>query len=63
MHTPDLDTEDFHTGITYAIEALSCVLGIDVNSFSHDAATETTEGDVMAVLGNCLNAKFGEDGW
>ena len=61
MITANLDTDDFHQGVDYTIEALACVLGIDVNSFSHDAATETMEGDVMSVIGNALDARFGDD--
>lgn len=63
MISKELDTDDFHAGVDYAIEAMAIVLGVGINDFSHDAATETMDGDVMAVIGNCLNAKFGEDGW
>jgi len=30
-------------------------------SFSFDAATETFAGDVQAVIGNVLRAKYGDD--
>lgn len=61
MLTKELDTDDFHEGVSYGIEALAHVLGIDVNSFSHDAATETMEGDVKAVISNALTARFGDE--
>lgn len=59
--TEPRDTDDFHAGVDFAIEALAVALGIDVNSFSHDAATETFDGDVLAVIGNALTAALGED--
>lgn len=55
------DTDDFHAGVDFTMEMLANVLGIDVNDFSHDAATETFEGDVSAVIGNALCAGLGED--
>lgn len=61
MFTEPRDSDDFEAGVDYAIEALAEVLEIDVNSFSHDAATETLEGDVKAVIGNALNAALGDD--
>lgn len=61
MFTKPQDSDDFHAGVDFAIEALAEVLCIDINSFSHDAATETMEGDVIAVIGNALTACLGED--
>lgn len=61
MKAKELDTPDFHSGLVFAVEALAIVLGISVDDFSHDAATETIEGDLMAVMANALDAKFGEE--
>lgn len=47
-------------GIDFAIEQLAMVLGVDAAAVNWDAATETEEGDVRAVLGNVLTARFGE---
>lgn len=47
--------------VDFTLVQLCKVLGIDPESFSWDAATETFEGDVRAVIGNILRAKFGED--
>lgn len=40
---------------------LCSYLDVDRGSVSWDAATETVEGDVSAVIGNILAAKFGEN--
>ena len=61
MLTEARDTDDFHAGVDFTIEALAIALGIERTSFSHDAATETMEGDVIAVIGNALTACLGED--
>lgn len=57
----DWPPPDFDAGVDYTIALLANVLGIDVDSFSWDAATETHAGDVEAIIGNALAAKFGED--
>lgn len=53
--------EAFDAGVDFAIERLALVLGLDVNDFSWDAATEEYDGDVRAVIGNALNARFGDE--
>lgn len=60
---PVRDTEDFEAGVEYAIAVLAVLLDVGINDFSHDAATEEFEGDVFSVMGNCLNVRFGDDGW
>lgn len=47
--------------VDFALVQLCKVLGVDPESFSWDAATETFTGDVQAVIGNILRAKYGED--
>jgi hypothetical protein len=47
--------------VDFTLVQLCKVLGIDTESFSWDAATETFTGDVQAVIGNILREKFGED--
>ncbi len=51
----------FEEGVECAIEMFARSFGIDVNDFSWDAATEEWEGDVMAVIANCITARFGDD--
>jgi hypothetical protein len=51
----------WQSGVDTALIELCAVLGVDVNSFSWDAATETTDGDIRAVIGNIMRAKYGED--
>jgi hypothetical protein len=48
-------------GCDFAITQMAAVLGIEPDAFSWDAATEELEGDVRAVIGNVLTAKFGDD--
>ena len=57
--TEEKDTEDFHEGVSFAIERLAGVLGINPSKFCWDAATETFEGDVDSVISNCLSATPG----
>jgi hypothetical protein len=47
--------------VDFTLVQLCKVLGLDPESFSWDAATETFTGDVQAVIGNILRAKYGED--
>lgn len=47
--------------IDFALLQLCGFLGVDPQSVSWDAATETRDGDVRAVIGNILRAKFGEE--
>lgn len=53
--------ERWNAGCDFAMTRLCCYLGIDPAAVSWDAATETVDGDVSAVIGNILRAKFGED--
>jgi hypothetical protein len=55
------DSEPDHEGIDFALEQLCKFLDVDPASVNWDAATETVDGDVQAVIGNILRAKFGED--
>lgn len=65
---PDLNWRDdptaderWNAGCDFAMTRLCAFLGVDPNSVSWDAATETIDGDVSAVIGNIMRAKFGED--
>lgn len=51
----------FHDGVDEALTLLCKFLGVDPGSVRWDAATETVDGDIFAVIGNILRAKFGED--
>lgn len=53
--------ERWNAGLDYAMTQLCALLGVDTNSVTWDAATETLDGDVGAVLGNIMRAKYGED--
>jgi hypothetical protein len=53
--------ERWQAGLEYAMERLCELLGVDQNSVTWDAATETLNGDVMAVICNILQVKYGED--
>lgn len=50
-----------HEGIDYALERLCEMVEVDPKNVSWDAATETVDGDVQAVIGNILTAAFGEN--
>lgn len=54
-------SKEWNEGCDFAMEQLCRFLGVDPSSVSWDAATETIDGDVQAVIGNILCAKFGED--
>ncbi|MGY4333221.1 hypothetical protein ACVWWG_007638 [Bradyrhizobium sp. LB7.2] len=54
-------SKEWNEGCDFAMEQLCRFLGVDPSSVSWDAATETVDGDVQAVIGNILRAKFGED--
>lgn len=47
--------------VDFTLVQLCRVLAVDPESISWDAATETFEGDVQAVIGNILRAKFGDE--
>ncbi|AOX16951.1 hypothetical protein [Kozakia baliensis] len=48
-------------GANFVLEELCERLGVEEGAVAWDAATETWEGDVSAVLGNILEEAFGED--
>jgi hypothetical protein len=54
--------ERWNAGVDFAMTQLCSVLGVDPKAVSWDAATETVDGDVRAVIGNILLAKLGEEG-
>lgn len=56
-----MSDEPNHEGIDFALEHLCAFLGVDPHMVSWDAATETVDGDVSAVIGNIMRAKYGED--
>lgn len=53
--------ERWNAGCDYALDRLCEVLRVDPEAVSWDAATETLDGDVRAVIGNILTAAFGDD--
>jgi hypothetical protein len=56
-----MNDEPNHEGIDFALERLCAFLGVDPAAVTWDAATETVDGDVSAVIGNIMRAKYGED--
>jgi hypothetical protein len=54
-------SKEWNDGCDFAMTQLCKFLDVEPSSVSWDAATETVEGDVSAVIGNILRAKFGED--
>ncbi|HMI56396.1 MAG TPA: hypothetical protein VK494_09425 [Gemmatimonadaceae bacterium] len=54
-------SEPWNLGCDFAMIQLCNFLGVQPTTVSWDAATETLDGDVQAVIGNILRAKFGED--
>lgn len=53
--------ERWNAGVDFAMVRFCHALGVDPKSVNWDAATETVEGDVSAVIGNILRAKLGEE--
>ncbi|VIO73841.1 hypothetical protein [Bradyrhizobium ivorense] len=53
--------ERWNAGLDFAMVRFCQALGVDPARVNWDAATETVEGDVSAVIGNIIRAKFGED--
>lgn len=53
--------ERWNAGLDFAMTQLCDYLDIDTNTVNWDAATETLDGDVQAVLGNILRKHFGDD--
>jgi hypothetical protein len=52
---------EWNNGCDFAMMQLCNFLCVDPDAVNWDAATETVDGDVRAVIGNILHAKFGED--
>lgn len=53
--------ERWNAGCDYAMTALCKLLRINTDDVTWDAATEELEGDVLAVIGNILTVRFGDD--
>lgn len=53
--------ERWNAGCDFAMLELCSFMGVDPHTASWDAATETVDGDVRAVIGNIIRAKMGED--
>lgn len=53
--------ERWNAGCDFAMTQLCAVLKVDPQSVNWDAATETLDGDVQAVLHGILTAGLGED--
>jgi hypothetical protein len=53
--------ERWNAGVDCAMKLFCDYLGVDPDAVTWDAATETVDGDISAVIGNILRAKFGED--
>ena len=51
----------WNEGCDFAMTQLCMVLGVDPRMVNWDAATETVDGDVQAVIGNIFLVKFGEN--
>jgi len=53
--------ERWNAGVDFVMKLLCDFLGVDPDDVTWDAATETVDGDVSAVIGNILRTKYGED--
>jgi hypothetical protein len=53
--------ERWNAGVDCAMKLFCDYLGVDPSTVTWDAATETVDGDVSAVIGNILRTKYGED--
>jgi hypothetical protein len=53
--------ERWQAGLDFGMMQLCAVMGVDPKDVTWDAATETVDGDVRAVIWNILRAKMGED--
>jgi hypothetical protein len=51
----------WNAGVGFAMKLFCDYLGVDPDAVTWDAATETVDGDVSAVIGNILRTKYGED--
>ena len=65
---PDTDWKDdpssderWNAGLDFGMRHFCYALGVDPKAVRWDAATETLDGDVIAVIWNILRAKMGED--
>jgi hypothetical protein len=54
--------ERWNAGLDFAMKQLCAALGVDPEQVTWDAATETVDGDVNAVIWNILRTRFG-DNW
>ena len=55
-----VDDQNLDAGIDFALEQLCKFLNLDPGLVNWDAATETGEGDVQAVIGNIFRNRFGD---
>jgi hypothetical protein len=53
--------ELWNAGVDFALTELCSFLDVDPRAVNWVAATGTAYGDVSAVIGNILRAKFGDD--
>lgn len=53
--------EAWNAGCDFAMKQLCAFMGVEPATVTWDAATETVDGDVQAVIGNIIRAKMGED--
>lgn len=51
----------WNAGLDFGMTQLCALLGVDPATVTWDAATETLDGDVQAVIGNILTAAYGDD--
>jgi hypothetical protein len=60
LEDPSAD-ERWQEGCDFAMTQLCKYLSVDQRDVNWDAATETLDGDVRAVIGNILRRKYGEN--
>jgi hypothetical protein len=53
--------ERWNAGVDFVMQQLCTVLAVDPKKITWDAATETLDGDVEAVIRNIMHTKYGED--
>lgn len=53
--------ERWNAGVEFVMLQLCAVLNVDPKKVTWDAATETLDGDVQAVIRNIMHTKYGED--
>ncbi len=54
-------SSEWNAGCDFALLELCTFLDVKPHDVSWDAATETVDGDVRAIIGNILRARLGED--